>query len=352
MNDQVASPDLLDVAGRLRRLSERLQRDADGIYRDLGLPFEARWFRLFRELDRGGPLAVTDLAGRLGVTHPAVSQLAAELLARGLLRRLRDPGDGRRRLLALSPRGRRLRASLEPAWGEIGRASDGLLAEAGGSLLAGIGALERLLDRRDLRQRVRARLKQRLLDHVEIVPYRPRYRCHFKALNMEWLGKYFTAEPRDLAVLDDPGRRIIGRGGRVLFARLDGRIIGTCAIVPEGNGDFELVKMAVHPAHRGAQAGRKLALAAIAEARLLGGGRLIARTSNRLKAAVGLYRSLGFADEGADRSGQYRRPTIVLALDLKRRPDASSRGDPPRYPPGRNGAGPKCLDKSRRNGIK
>jgi DNA-binding MarR family transcriptional regulator/predicted GNAT family N-acyltransferase len=317
MTELITALGELAFASRIRRLAERLMQDISLVYREQGLAFEPRWFLLFYELGRSGPLAVTDLAARIGVTHPAVNQLAAELLRKGLLIQRGDSRDKRRRLLGLSPAGKRLLEKLRPVWDEIRAANADLLAEAESSLLTEVGKLERLLDQRSMYQRVNLRLKQRLLDRVEIVPYRPQYRRRFKTLNLEWLEKCFTVESRDLAVLNDPEREIIGRGGRILFARCDGEIIGTCAIVPEGGGDFELIKMAVDPAHRGLQAGRKLALAAIAEARQLGGARLIARTSVRLEAAVRLYRSLGFEDRGSDRSGDYQRPTIVLVLELK-----------------------------------
>lgn len=43
------------------------------------------------------------LAGRLGVTPGAVTQLVAGLIADGLVSQERDPADGRRRVLVLAP---------------------------------------------------------------------------------------------------------------------------------------------------------------------------------------------------------------------------------------------------------
>ena len=307
----------LALASRLKRLSERLMADVGRLYRERGLAFEPRWFLLFFELGRCGPLSVTDLAGRIGVTHPAVNQGAAELLRAGLLRASGDRRDKRRRLLELSPKGQRLLAALQPLWREIRQANAGLLDEASPGLLGEIGRLERALDGRSMHDRVTGSVKQRQLEQVEITGYRPALKKHFKELNLEWLEKYFTVEQRDLAVLDDPNQSIIKKGGKILFARLEGEIVGTCAIVPEGPSRCELVKMAVSPRHQGRQIGRKLALAAIDRAKKLGARELVARTSPRLEAANKLYRSLGFAYTGADRSGDYRRPTIVLVLKLK-----------------------------------
>lgn len=152
---------------------------------------------------------------------------------------------------------------------------------------------------------------------VVIVGFRPAWKRHFRDLNLEWLRAHFTVEPADQAVLDDPEREIIARGGAVLFARTGGRIAGTCAIVPRGKTSFELIKMAVAPDCRGRGIGRRLCLAALDRGRELGATELVARTSPRLAAANRLYRSLGFVPAGNDRSGDYRRPTIVLKRSIE-----------------------------------
>ena len=53
-----------------------------------------------------GPLAVGELARRMGVSQQAASKAAAELEQLGYLERTPDPGDARVRRLALSARGR------------------------------------------------------------------------------------------------------------------------------------------------------------------------------------------------------------------------------------------------------
>jgi DNA-binding MarR family transcriptional regulator len=67
-----------------------------------------------------GPLSITDLAGRMGVTQQAASKSVADLERRGLLARRPSDTDGRTRLLHLSERGedavragRRHRAALD-----------------------------------------------------------------------------------------------------------------------------------------------------------------------------------------------------------------------------------------------
>ncbi|SFI79336.1 DNA-binding transcriptional regulator, MarR family [Amycolatopsis regifaucium] len=49
-----------------------------------------------------GPLSISALAGRMGVTQQAASKVVAELERRGLLRRVPDPADARTRWLHLT----------------------------------------------------------------------------------------------------------------------------------------------------------------------------------------------------------------------------------------------------------
>ncbi|WP_051023016.1 MarR family winged helix-turn-helix transcriptional regulator [Nocardia pneumoniae] len=65
----------------------------------------------------GGGLRASDLASRLGVTRQAAAQVIGTLERAGYLTRIDDPGDGRAKLVCLTPRGRTatrvLRDSME-----------------------------------------------------------------------------------------------------------------------------------------------------------------------------------------------------------------------------------------------
>jgi DNA-binding MarR family transcriptional regulator len=74
-----------------------------------GFPFgelqltRAQLEALFYIAHSPGPATPTALAKALGVTGGAVTQLLAGLIDAGLVMQERDPADGRRRALALSP---------------------------------------------------------------------------------------------------------------------------------------------------------------------------------------------------------------------------------------------------------
>lgn len=163
---------------------------------------------------------------------------------------------------------------------------------------------------------------------ISIVPYdpaRPEHRAAFRDLNLAWIEKHFTVEPADLHQLDDPEGHILAGGGQILMAELDGSepvgagtVVGTCALIAEPGGVFELAKMAVDESVRGRGIGRRLAEAAIAEARARGAP-MIELVSNRsLAPALALYRALGFA-EAPMAPSEYARADIRMVLAFRPR---------------------------------
>ena len=149
---------------------------------------------------------------------------------------------------------------------------------------------------------------------IRIVDYDPRWRADFARLNIEWLERWFVVEPVDREVLSDPETHILADGGRVLFA-VDGddRAVGTVALKHEGDGVYELTKMAVDPGQRGSGIGRQLmqrALEVFAEA---GGRELFLESSRQLAPALQLYESVGFVHHPAPRPGShYARADVYM----------------------------------------
>jgi putative acetyltransferase len=153
---------------------------------------------------------------------------------------------------------------------------------------------------------------------VEIIEYDPQYREAFKQLNLEWIAHYFAVEKADQVVLADPERYILQPGGYIFFARYDGQIVGTCALIKHHRGRFELAKMAVTPRCRGRGIGGKLAAAAVQKVRSLGEQRLFLETNRRLLPAMALYKKIGFRERAYPHRHprRYRRADTYMVIDL------------------------------------
>jgi DNA-binding MarR family transcriptional regulator/N-acetylglutamate synthase-like GNAT family acetyltransferase len=317
--DLIKQLGLLALASRLKRLSDRLMKDGSRIYREQRLNFEPRWFTVFYLLSRKSPMAVTEIAHELRLTHPAINQVASAMEKAGLLVSEKDKLDERKRLLSLSPSGKALVSKLKPIWNDFKLSTGELLAESGGDLLEVLDRIENSLDDIEMYDRIKTQIKKRQLEEVEIIAYRPKYRMYFKKLNLEWLKKYFSVEPLDKKILSHPEEEIIKPGGQIFFARVDGKIVGTVALVRHSDTTYELAKMAVTEKAQGRQVGKKLALEVIKEARLLGARTILLNTNPKLTAANSLYRHLGFVpvDPRFQQNSSYQRPTITMRLDIQ-----------------------------------
>ena len=153
---------------------------------------------------------------------------------------------------------------------------------------------------------------------LEIREFEPGDEIAFRALNEEWITRYFALEPKDVASLADPQASILDRGGRIFLAVRNGRPIGCCALLAMGPGEFEVAKMAVTESCQGAGIGRRLLAATIEGARALGARRLYLETNSKLATAIHLYESLGFRHVPLERvaPSPYARANVHMELNL------------------------------------
>lgn len=312
--DFVHDLELLALGSRLRRLSDRIMGSGQEIYRATELDFEPRWFPVYRLLADHGPLNVGQCARRLGLTHAAVSQTASAMGRRGIIASRRDPDDERRRLLDLTEKGRELLPRLREVWVDIEQGVRDAVDYGGVDILAALEGIEQALAVQSLSERVSVHRARRMMSAVEIVDFRPEYREHFKTLNLEWLEKHFSVEPVDREVLWNP-ERILEEGGVILFALIDGQVVGTCALQRQGD-KWELTKMAVTAAHQGRKIGKTLMLATLERAREMGIETLYLVTNSSLTPAVSLYRKVGFRVTSCGQHPKYQRGDLTMELAL------------------------------------
>jgi putative acetyltransferase len=154
-----------------------------------------------------------------------------------------------------------------------------------------------------------------MMTAVEIREFEAGDAAAFRALNEEWITRFFALEEKDLAMLGDPETNILARGGRIFFAICDGIAAGCVALQPMGDGEFEIGKMAVTPASQGLGLGRKLMLRAIEAARESGATRLYLETNHVLTPAIALYESVGFTHLPAGDS-PYVRADVRMEMVL------------------------------------
>lgn len=140
----------------------------------------------------------------------------------------------------------------------------------------------------------------------------------FRLLNEEWISRYFVLETKDRETLGDPENTILRKGGKVFLAYAQGEAVGCVALIPMGDGVYELSKMAVAPRMRGQGVGRRILEHAIAQARELGARSLFLGSNSVLKNAVHLYESIGFRHVPPEELPEmhYARADVFMRMTL------------------------------------
>ncbi len=307
----------LALGSRLKRISERISHEVSTIYEKEGISFEPRWFPVFHLLGNGGKASIVEIAKEIGVTHPAVNQIAKEMLQEGLLNEVVDKSDKRKRLLSLSTKGKNMHANLRQTWQLIRIAVNEAMEESEQNLLAAIKSTEETLDKTNLAARFENTKTLFKARKIELIEFESRYREQFRTLNEAWIQKYFALEAADKQTLGHP-EEIIAGGGMIFFAKLGEKVIGTCALIKTNANTYELAKMAVSEDFRGLGAGQKLLEGSIEWSRKQGASSITLETNKKLESAVVLYKKFGFKpiDSSTAAKSKYVRVDLMMTLDL------------------------------------
>jgi DNA-binding MarR family transcriptional regulator/GNAT superfamily N-acetyltransferase len=271
--DGVNDRPVQDLA-RLRRFNRLLTRRIgllDERYLGSALPFTQA--RLLYEIALLAPLGTHHLRRLLAVDAGALSRGLAALEARGLARREPEAGDARQRRVRVTPRGRRLLATLD------GR------ADARAASLAGLRGPERrrLVDAIDEARRL-------VLGAVVRIERRPTQDADLRAAQAAYLAELARrfahpvnawnqgalAAETSLLVVD--GRRPVGCG---VLREIEPRV-------------GEIKRMWLHPDVRGLGLGARLLRELEAAARRAGDREIRLDTNEHLPEAIALSRRAGY----------------------------------------------------------
>ncbi len=152
--------------------------------------------------------------------------------------------------------------------------------------------------------------------NIRIVHFSPEHKDDFYNLNAEWLNKYYFVTNEDEVLLRNP-ERIIENGGMVYFALLDEEVVGTCAIIPEENNSFELIKMGVSPKAQNKGIGSLLMTACVNFVKQQNANQITLETAVPLKAAIHLYEKFGFIRTSDEYTHPvFKRVTFKMKLNL------------------------------------
>ena len=206
------------LGSRLRRIGDLFAAEAKEVYQLYDVEIDPKWFPVFYMLTKTQEASVTELAERVGQTHPAISQVVREMTKAGVAETKRCLDDGRVSRVQLTKKGIDISQQLEPQCMDVNRAVDKLFRDAGIDLWSALDAVEHELEKCRLFDRVKAVKRQRDVQQVDIVPFKPEHGEKFKTLNETWIKKHWVLEDSDYQSLENPQATILDKGGYIAIA--------------------------------------------------------------------------------------------------------------------------------------
>jgi 8-oxo-dGTP pyrophosphatase MutT (NUDIX family)/GNAT superfamily N-acetyltransferase len=140
--------------------------------------------------------------------------------------------------------------------------------------------------------------------HLQIRSFEQRDQHTARKLILAGLGEHFgwideTRNPD----LDDIAKNYLERGYTFLIAEIDGKLVGTGALVTHSDKTGRIVRMSVGEMHRRKGIGRALVERLLIAAREQGFAQVLVGTELNWTDAIGLYKHCGFSEHERDESG-------------------------------------------------
>lgn len=142
------------IGSRLRMLTDKITNDAALIFRMYGVDIRPKWFPVFFVLSEGEAKTITSIAREIGHSHPSVSNIVKEMGARGLVKEKKDKTDGRRNLVMLSAKGKKMSDIMAEQYPDVEAAVEQISRQTRNDLWRAIEEWEGLLaEKTNLRTR-------------------------------------------------------------------------------------------------------------------------------------------------------------------------------------------------------
>jgi len=143
-----------------------------------------------------------------------------------------------------------------------------------------------------------------------------RFLADFVRLNEAWITHYFKLEDADRALAARPSH-VIDDGGFIFTLKVDDEVVGACALFNDGDGVFQLARMAVSPPHQGQGYGQLLMQAALEQLQSIRASRVFLLTNKKLLAAISIYKKYGFVIISEEQHPVYARSDLVMEKFLQ-----------------------------------
>jgi DNA-binding MarR family transcriptional regulator len=148
----------LALGSRLKRLSDRMMNDALSVYEELNHDVRPMWFTLLALLSSKKEIGIVEASDYLGLSQPAISQFARDLIKKGYVIKKTDKSDSRKSNLTLTKKGKRIIEDMQEMWTAVDLTAKEICDEVAPDFFESIIKLENTLKRKSLKARVMEKL--------------------------------------------------------------------------------------------------------------------------------------------------------------------------------------------------
>lgn len=146
---------------------------------------------------------------------------------------------------------------------------------------------------------------------MEIVVNKKELLQSFIQLNEEWISTHFELEETDFALAKNP-YQIIENGGYIFSLLIGSSVVGVCALFNEGNGIYQLARMAVSPKFHRQGFGAILIEACLSKLKEVKADKVYLISNTKLISAIALYKTHNFVTTYEGAHPVYARANICM----------------------------------------
>jgi DNA-binding MarR family transcriptional regulator/predicted GNAT family N-acyltransferase len=296
---------VITIASRLKRLSDLFYQQVQEVYDSRLRSFKTSWFSVLATIKREGVIDFKTLADKNNVSNSAISQVIRELENKELVD-IKIGLDKRSRLISLTPKGDKILSSIIPDLIDIESVLKDILGRDGSFLI-------KVLDKTEYKLR-----KSSFFDMLEISidKYNTKDKDSFRELNMEWINEYFgSCEDFDISFFERPEDFTFNKGGFILLAKQNDKVIGSIALIPESKTSLEIAKLTTHKDFRRRGIAQKLLDSAIIFTQANSYKQITAHSNTCLKEAQKFYEKNKFESKPYQ-DDRYNRVDVIYSKKI------------------------------------
>ena len=152
---------------------------------------------------------------------------------------------------------------------------------------------------------------------MKVVPYDPKYKNEFVAMNKAWIEELFVLEPEDVAILENV-QALIDKGGEIFFTLDDdGKVLACCMLETRSDVAWEIAKFNAKNSVQNKGAGTLCFKSCLDCAKEKNIPELLIVSNTKCAAGIHLYKKFGFEEIPVDKKlFPYEQANIAFKKSL------------------------------------